>query len=256
MEFSSDIGRLQRRAASSMAGMSRRHAILEALPVSKGDHVLDIGCGGGHLLDHLAKDVGDDGHVFGLDPSADQLAEAKTHCAEHDNVTLLHSFADAIDLPDASCHAITSTQTLEYIEDVDASLAEATRVLMPGGWLVNVSILWDHFCFYGADADLNARIHDAFRAHCHHQMLPMELPGKLTALGYRHIRDTSLAFVNTRRNANTPAFYVEQLMAGFALGQGVAEADVTTWREQLAAAEAEGRFGFTSFPVLTAACRG
>lgn len=141
MEFSSDIGRLQRRAASSMAGMSRRQAILEALPVSKGDHVLDIGCGGGHLLDHLAKDVGDDGHVFGLDPSADQLAEAKTRCAEHDNVTLLHSFADAIDLPDASCHAITSTQTLEYIEDVDASLAEATRVLMPGGWLVNVSIL-------------------------------------------------------------------------------------------------------------------
>ena len=40
-------------------------------------------------------------------------------------MTLLHSFADAIDLPDASCHAITSTQTLKYIEDVDASLAEA-----------------------------------------------------------------------------------------------------------------------------------
>ena len=62
--------------------------------------------------------------------------------------------------------------------------------------------------------------------------------------------------IRDSRNANTPAFYLEQLMAGFALGQGVAEADVTTWREQLAAAEAEGRFGFTSFPVLTAACRG
>ena len=106
-----------------MAGMSRRQAILEALPVSKGDHVLDVGCGGGHLLAHLAKDVGDDGHVFGLHPSADQLAEAKTHCAEHDNVTLLHSFADAIDLPDASCHAIISIQTLKHTEDVDASLA-------------------------------------------------------------------------------------------------------------------------------------
>lgn len=87
-------------------------------------------------------------------------------------------------------------------------------------------------------------------------MLPMKLLGKLTALGYRHIRDTSLAFVNTRRSANTPAFYLEQLVARFALGQGVAEADVTTWREQLAAPEAESRFGFTSFPVLTAACRG
>ena len=57
----------------------------------------------------------------------------------------------------------------------------------------------------------------------------------------------------TRRDENSPARYTENVMANFALGQGVAEADVTLWRAQLAAAEAEGRFGFASFPVLTSA---
>ena len=45
-------------------------------------------------------------------------------------------------------------------------------------------------------------------------------------------------------------------MAGFAIKQGVPKAEVDTWRTQLAKAETEGRFGFTSFPVLTTAYLG
>ena len=92
-----------------------------------------------------------------------------------------------------------------------------------------------------------------FRAHCSHQMLPMELPGKLQRLGYRHIKDKSLAFVITRRDYNSPALYTENVMANFAINKGMPEKDVTSWRSQLAAAEKDGRFGFASFPVLTSA---
>ena len=69
MEFGSDLGKLQRLMASSIAGISRRHAILETLSIQPGEHIMDIGCGGGHLLEHLAKAVGGQGHVYGLDPS-------------------------------------------------------------------------------------------------------------------------------------------------------------------------------------------
>ena len=84
-------------------------------------------------------------------------------------------------------------------------------------------------------------------------MLPMELPGKLERLGFKNIKDEALAFVITRRDENSPAHYSEAVMANFALTQGVSEAEVLDWKSQLEKAEQQGRFGFTSFPVLTSA---
>ena len=253
MKFDNEAGRLQRLMAASIAGISRRQSILENLRLKAGDRVIDVGCGGGQLLGHLARAVGEDGIAYGLDPSADQLQQARTACGEFSNISFLQRPADDTGLEDSTCDAATSTQALEYIPDVDAALREISRILKPGGAFVNISILWDHFGFHGADEALNSMINDAFRAHCSHQMLPMELPGTLKRLGFRHITDRSLAFMITHRDQNSPARYTEQVMAGFALKQGVPSADVDRWRAQLARAESEGRFGFTSFPVLTTA---
>jgi len=253
MKFDNNVGRLQRLMAASIAGIGRRYAVLDALTLKSGDKIIDVGCGAGQLLGHLAKAVGETGQVLGLDPSADQLAQARAGCSEFTNIAFLEKGADDTGLPDDCCDAATSTQALEYILDVDGALSEIQRVLKPGGSLVNISILWDHFRFHGAEEGLNNKIHDAFRAHCSHQMLPMELPGKLGRLGFTHMKDKSLAFVITSRDQNSPALYTENVMANFALTQGVSEEEVADWRSQLATAEKDGRFGFASFPVLTTA---
>ena len=130
---------------------------------------------------------------------------------------------------------------------------EITCILKPGASLVNVSILWGHFRFYGAETKLKDEIHEVFRAHCSHQMLPMELPWQLQRLGFRHIKDRSLAFVVTRRDNNSPALYTEKVMANFAIYGGMSEKDAKSWRAQLANAEKAGRFGFASFSALTSA---
>ena len=253
VDFDSDLGKLQRLMAESIAGTTRRNAILNALPTQSGDIIIDVGCGAGHLLPHLAKAVGAAGTIYGLDPSKTQLDQASKRCSEFENIRLIERNADDSQLQTDCCHSATSTQALEYIPDVDISLDEITRILKPGGAFVNVSILWDHFKFHGADHRLNERIHEAFRAHCSHQMLPMELPGKLERRGFKNIQDQPLAFVITRRDKNSPAHYSEAVMANFALTQGVSEAEVLDWKSQLEKAEQQGRFGFTSFPVLTSA---
>ena len=256
VDFDSDLGKLQRLMAESIAGTTRRNAILSELRVQSGDTIIDVGCGAGHLLTHLAKAVGTNGTIYGLDPSKAQLDQAKKRCSEFENILLIARNADQSQLENDSCHSATSTQALEYIVDVNSALDEITRVLKPSGAFVNVSILWDHFKFYGADLRLNEKIQEAFRAHCSHQMLPMELPGKLERRGFRNVKDKSLAFVITRRDGNSPARYTEGVMANFALTQGVSEEDVADWKFQLEKAEAEGRFGFTSFPVMTSAYLG
>jgi len=256
VDFDSDLGKLQRSMAESIAGTTRRNAILSELQIEPGDTIIDVGCGAGHLLTHLAKAVGGDGTVYGLDPSKAQIDQANLRCSEFENVKLIERNADNSQLPDDCCHYATSTQALEYIPDVDPALDEITRILKPGGAFVNVSILWDHFKFYGAEQRLNEKIHDSFRAHCSHQMLPMELPGKLERRGFKYIKDKSLAFVITRRDRNSPARYTEDVMANFALTQGISKEEVSDWKSQLEKAEQEGRFGFTSFPVMTSGYLG
>ena len=247
------MGKLQRLMAESIAGTTRRNAILDALQTRVGETVIDVGCGAGHLLPHLAAAVGDSGKIYGLDPSKIQLDHASKRCSKFENIKLIERNADDSQLQNDCCHSATSTQALEYIPDVDSGLDEITRILKSGGTFVNVSILWDHFKFYGADQKLDNKIHEAFRSHCSHQMLPMELPGKLERRGFKNIRDEALAFVITRRDENSPARYSEAIMANFALTQGVSETEVSDWKFQLEKAEQQGRFGFASFPVLTKA---
>ena len=256
VDFDSDLGKLQRLMAESIAGTTRRNEILNEMQIRPGEVIIDIGCGAGHLLPHLAKAVGNSGTVYGLDPSKAQLDQANQRCSEFDSVKLIERGADDSQLPSDCCDSATSTQALEYIPDVDSALDEITRVLKPGGAFVNVSILWDHFKFYGAEEKLNEKVHDAFKAHCSHQMLPMELPGKLERRGYRNIKDKSLAFVVTRRDGNSPAKYTEAVMANFALTQGMSEEEISDWKSQLEVAEQQGSFGFSSFPVLTSCYLG
>ena len=84
-------------------------------------------------------------------------------------------------------------------------------------------------------------------------MLPMELDMRLRNAKFTNIKSNSLAFLVTNRHANSPAKFSEEILARSALKQGISEEKVLKWREQLATAEQEGRFGFTSFPVITEA---
>ena len=84
-------------------------------------------------------------------------------------------------------------------------------------------------------------------------MLPMELQGKLRELGYMNVKHKSLSYMITHRDRNSPGRYAEEVLAVFALIQGIPQNEVNKWRKQLAEAEEKGRFGFVSYPILTSA---
>ena len=82
-------------------------------------------------------------------------------------------------------------------------------------------------------------------------MLPLDLVGKLSNLGYQNIQSENLSYLITNRDENSPAIFYEKMLAKFALGQGVEEDKVADWQKQINDAEKSKTFGFTSFPVLT-----
>ena len=103
--------------------------------LNAGDVVLDLGSGGGIDVLLSAKRVGPTGKAYGLDMTDDMLALARENQrkAGATNVEFLKGHIEHIPLPDNSVDVIISNCVINLSGDKDRVLAEAFRVLKPGG---------------------------------------------------------------------------------------------------------------------------
>src|SRR6202158_2783274 len=100
-----------------------------------GETVLDLGSGGGIDVLLSARRVGPTGKAYGLDMTDEMLALARENQrkAGVSNVEFLKGEIEAIPLPDNSVDVIISNCVINLSADKDRVLAEAFRVLKPGG---------------------------------------------------------------------------------------------------------------------------
>jgi SAM-dependent methyltransferase len=100
-----------------------------------GETVLDLGSGGGIDVLLSARRVGPTGKAYGLDMTDDMLALARRNAAEAgvENVEFIEGHIESIPLPDASVDVIISNCVINLSADKRRVLAEAFRVLKPGG---------------------------------------------------------------------------------------------------------------------------
>lgn len=110
----------------------RRRAV-RASGVRAGGSALDVACGSGKLTAELAKVVGKEGRVVGLDFSPRMLEVAR-----HDHPRLEFVEGDALNLPyaDAAFDATTIAFGLRNLSDPVRGLREMLRVVKPGGHAV------------------------------------------------------------------------------------------------------------------------
>jgi len=101
----------------------------------EGEVVLDLGSGGGIDVLLSARRVGPTGKAYGLDMTEDMLALARENQrkAGLTNVEFLQGQIEAIPLPDNSVDVIISNCVINLSGDKDKVIAEAFRVLKPGG---------------------------------------------------------------------------------------------------------------------------
>jgi arsenite methyltransferase len=100
-----------------------------------GEVVLDLGSGGGIDVLLSARRVGPTGLAYGIDMTDEMLALARENQARAgvENVEFLKGDLEALPLPDASIDVIISNCVVNLSTDKDRALAEAFRVLKPGG---------------------------------------------------------------------------------------------------------------------------
>ena len=127
-------GSLPEEAVLASLGCGNPTALAE---LKAGEIVLDLGSGGGIDVLLSAKRVGPTGKAYGLDMTDEMLALARANQAKAGavNVEFLQGEIERIPLPDNSVDVIISNCVINLSADKDRVLAEAFRVLKPGGRL-------------------------------------------------------------------------------------------------------------------------
>jgi SAM-dependent methyltransferase len=130
-----------------------RERLIDLLPLSPGDVVLDVGCGTGLCLPMLVDRVGPDGAVIAIDQSAEMLGLARRRVAEHSwrNVTLIESSIEDADIPvtaDAAlfCAVHDVVRSPQAVGNVVRHLRSDAWIAAGGGkwappWMVGVNLM-------------------------------------------------------------------------------------------------------------------
>ncbi|MBX7098728.1 MAG: methyltransferase domain-containing protein [Myxococcaceae bacterium] len=118
---------------SSALQLEGGQRLVERLHLGPEARVLDVGCGTGRLTCWLAARLGPKARVVGIDPLEHRIAVARSHGG-----TARFEVGRAEDLSafqDASFDTVCLASVLHWVTDKARALAEARRVLRPGGTL-------------------------------------------------------------------------------------------------------------------------
>ncbi|WP_188189157.1 GNAT family N-acetyltransferase [Nonomuraea sp. SYSU D8015] len=167
-----DTGALPEAAVRASLGCGNPVAVAE---LRAGETVLDLGSGGGIDVLLSARRVGPHGKAYGLDASPDMLALARRNAEQAGvaNAEFLQGAIEDVPLPDRAVDVVISNCVINLSDDKAGALAEAFRVLRPGGRFGVSDVVTD------GDADPGRRTRVERRIGC--------ATGALSVAAYREL---------------------------------------------------------------------
>jgi len=253
MRFDEETSRRVAATYTTSDVVEQRRAVRAALRLAPGERVLDIGSGPGFLALEMAEQVGPNGSVHGIDPSDSMLAIATANAPAPGSAPVQFGAgeATALPFPDATFDVVTATQVYEYLPDLPAALAEASRVLRPGGRLLVLDTDWDSIVWHSSDPDRMRRVLTAWDQHLADPYLPRRLTGLLTGSGFTVTQRAVLPLLNAGYRADTYSAGLIGFIAAFVPGRdGLTNQDVAAWAEDLVGLGADYFFSLNRYLFL------
>ena len=123
-----------------------------------GETVLDLGSGAGADVMISARRVGPTGRAIGIDMTDEMLDLARRNAADAgaENVEFVKGYLEELPLPDASVDVVISNCVINLSGDKPRVLAEAARVLKPGGRFAVSDVIADPDMDEATRADMAA----------------------------------------------------------------------------------------------------
>jgi arsenite methyltransferase len=140
------------------AGLQQRWPAAAVADLHAGEVVLDLGSGAGADVLIAARRVGPSGRAIGLDMTDEMLELARRNAAQAGvgNVQFLKGYLEEIPLPGESVDVVISNCVINLSADKHRVLAEAARVLRPGGRLAVSDVIADEQMDEATRAEMTA----------------------------------------------------------------------------------------------------
>ena len=231
---------------SSPQIVEQRRRLRELIRAKPGEAGIDLGCGLGHLSCELAQQVLPGGRLIAIDSSADMISGV-TARAQRDGLTDTIEprvgDATALDLPDASVDFAVAVQSFSYVPEVQQAVAEAARVLRPGGRLVILETDWDMCVYESKDAEQMRRIFDG-RWRFAHWHLPRQLHRMFRNAGLRLDKAEAYPLLETRYDPDSFGAGLIAIARNAAVRNGVAPQETDAWVADIHSRLQDGEYFF------------
>lgn len=157
-----------------------------------GMKLLDLGCGPGTITMGLAEAV-NPGEVHGIDMEESQIGLAQSAAEASNHTNAIFHVGNALSLPfeDNSFDVVHAHAVIMHIPDTTAALAEAMRVLKPGGILATRDLIGESsFIEPGTDGlrEAWATFTNLMRGNGAHPEIGKEMKGVMLKSGFTDIR--------------------------------------------------------------------
>jgi ubiquinone/menaquinone biosynthesis C-methylase UbiE len=222
---------------------------LADLPLRRGARVLEVGCGTGPVTRVLAERSGV-GEVVGIDPSPVFIEQARLRASALPNVSFVLGDGRSLPFADGSFDAVVCHTALCHIPGPALVIAEAQRVLTPGGTLAvfDGDYATTTVALEGSDP-LQACADAAIEALVHDRWLVRRLPALVREAGFELVRVRSHGYVETAE----PGYMLtvidrgaDALVAARRLGEPAAEALKVEARRRADAGDFFGHIAYAS----------
>ena len=226
------------------------------LRLAAGNSVLDVGCGPGMHTLAMAGFVGPLGRVVGIDHDARMIDAAQKRAREAGvDAWVTHQTGDAYALPfdDGAFERTRSERMLQHLLDPPRAVAELVRVTAPGGRVVIADSDFGSLSFDGVESSLERRM-VAFKAgqSLHNGYSGRTLWRLLRGAGLSDVTVQPVAMHTTVLGVARLILLLDDVETRAEAASAISAADLSVWREQLAAAESAGNF-YVSLTVVVAA---
>jgi ubiquinone/menaquinone biosynthesis C-methylase UbiE len=215
----------------------------EYLNVEPGDSILEVGCGAGDDSLTLARMVGPNGRVVGIDAGEDMISEAKKR-AEHCNLPVEFFVQDAcsLDFPDNTFDGCRADQVFQHVGDPRKGLSQVIRVARPGARIVICDPDWETLAIDSADKRVTRKIVnyrcDVFRSG----WIGRQLAGLFKSLGLVDACVHADVFVITDFSLANRLWRLRDTAQRASETGAISEQDASDWIGQLEEADRNGLF--------------
>jgi len=219
-----------------------REAYLKLMGLPRAAAVLEIGCGTGVVTRAIAARNGFAGTVTGVDQSPHFIAVAESLAASGDHVEFAVGDAHALAFADASFDAAVAHTLVSHVRDPLAVLAEAARVVRPGGTVAIFDGDYASLTFACSDARLGQAMEHAVQSIIMSSPRVMrELPRLLPRAGLRLV--AIRADVYAEAGSSTFMLNLAETYAPLVAATGqLPAADVEAWLADQRRSAADGTF--------------